>query len=157
MVAREVLLEAVKIKHDLRVDFNELRAVRVYKCISNTAPIDTLDKRRGIVTPENEGLLLRLSPRGIVGGGLFLLVHEDPDCVFDGVEDDVLDLKLVLVVGVGIAESPELVGQLEAVGNVLRGDKVLCHLDARVQVPHLGNRSQQINVIINQKFPFHFP
>lgn len=51
--------------------------------------------------------------------------------------DDVLDLQLVLVVLVRVRQLPELVRQLEAVGDVLRRHKVLGHLDAVVQVPHL--------------------
>ena len=42
--------------------------------------------------------------------------------------EDVLDLKLVLVVGVPLGQVPELLGQVQTVGNVLRGDKVLGNL-----------------------------
>ena len=52
--------------------------------------------------------------------------------------DDILDLKLVLVVGVMLGQVPELLGQMKAVFDQLRADKVLSNLDAVVQISHLS-------------------
>ena len=76
------------------------------------------------------------------------------NCAFDTVEDDVLDLQLVLVVGVVLRQVAELLkkkwlkkmvfnnwkfnlGQMQTVVCQLGGDKVLCNLDAVVKIPHL--------------------
>ena len=89
-------------------------------------------------------LFLDLLHRGIV----LLLLHLDRrhpslvrlqhgQAVLDGVEEAVLDLELVLVVGVGVAEVPELLGLVEAPLKVLGGDKVLGDLDAVVDIANL--------------------
>ena len=51
--------------------------------------------------------------------------------------EDGLDLKFVLVVGVPFGEVAELLSQVKAVVDVLRGDKVLSHFNTVVQVSHL--------------------
>ena len=58
--------------------------------------------------------------------------------VFYGVVDNVLDLQFVWVVRVYIREASELLGQLEAMRNSFRRDKVFSHLDAAVQVAYLN-------------------
>ena len=58
-------------------------------------------------------------------------MFEDGDSVPEGVEEDGLDLQLVLVVGVPLGEVAELLGQVEAVVDVLRGDKVLGHFPTK--------------------------
>ena len=60
--------------------------------------------------------------------------------VLDGVVEDVLDLQLVLVVGVDLAQVAELLGLVEAPLQVLGGDKVLGHLNAVVDVADLVKR-----------------
>ena len=51
--------------------------------------------------------------------------------------EDEFDLKFVLMVGVGVAEVPELFGLVETPVKVLRGDEVLSNLDAIVNVANL--------------------
>ena len=58
--------------------------------------------------------------------------------VFHGVVDDVLDLQFVWMVRVCIREATELLGQLEAMSNSFRRDKVFSHLDAAMQVAYLN-------------------
>ena len=53
--------------------------------------------------------------------------------------EDEFDLKFVLMVGVGVAEVPELFGLVEAPVEVLRGDEVLSNLNAIVNVANLQN------------------
>ena len=55
----------------------------------------------------------------------------------DGVVDYVLELQLIFVVGVSGGKMSELIGQFEAFINVLRGDEILSHFDAAVEVEHL--------------------
>ena len=50
-------------------------------------------------------------------------------------------LQLVLVVGVGVGEVAELLRELEAEVEVLRGDEVLGDLDAGVEVADLVRRA----------------
>ena len=53
--------------------------------------------------------------------------------------EDQFDLKFVLMVGVGVAEVPELFGLVKTPVKVLRGDKVLSNLYAIVNVANLQN------------------
>ena len=66
-----------------------------------------------------------------------LVMLQHGEAVLDRVEQDVLDLQLVLVVGVDVAEVPELLSLVEAPLEVLRGHKVLGDLDAVVHVANL--------------------
>ena len=62
---------------------------------------------------------------------------QDSHRVLDRVVQDVLDLELVLVIGVTLAQVPELLGLVEAPLKVLGRHEVLGHLDAVVHVPDL--------------------
>ena len=68
---------------------------------------------------------------------VFLLRVVDPqrrDRALYRVVHDALDLQLVLVVGVPLGEVAELLGQVQAVRNVLRRDKVLGHLEKKINM-----------------------
>jgi hypothetical protein len=56
------------------------------------------------------------------------------------VVQDALHLKLVLVVGVPFSQVSELLGEVEAMGYVFRGDVVLSYLDAVVKITHLKEK-----------------
>ncbi len=64
--------------------------------------------------------------------------------------EDALHLELVLVVGVPLGQVPELLGQVEAVRNVLRRDEIFGDLDAVVQVSDL--QIQDRKQIRNEKY-----
>ena len=68
-----------------------------------------------------------------------LIVLESGYALLDWMIEDQFDLKFVLMVGVGVAEVPELFGLVETPVKVLRGDKVLSNLDAIVNVANLQN------------------
>lgn len=55
--------------------------------------------------------------------------------------DDILDLKLVLVVGVMLGQVPELLSQMETVLGQLWTDKVLRNLDTVVEISHLNRQN----------------
>lgn len=65
------------------------------------------------------------------------VMFEHRKAVFDGVEQHILDLQLVFVVCVCVAEMSELLRLEEAPLQVLRGDKVFGHFDAVVDVANL--------------------
>ena len=71
------------------------------------------------------------------------MASENRDGVPECVEQDGLDLELVLVVRVPLCEVAELLGKVEAMVDVLWGDKVFCHLDAVVQVSDLVCRPRR--------------
>jgi len=58
--------------------------------------------------------------------------------------DNILDLKLVLVICVGVRKSSKLVSEMVAVGNVLRRDKVLGNLNAIVEILDLMRSPRQL-------------
>ena len=66
-----------------------------------------------------------------------LVFVQDGDSALDGVVQDALHLKLVLVVGVPLREVAKLLGQVEAVADVFRRDEVLGNLDAVVEISDL--------------------
>ena len=86
---------------------------------------------------------------------LFLIFIQQPckfcNCIFNAVIDDIFYLKLVLVVGVMLSQVPKLLGQIQTVLGELRTYKILCYLDAVVQISHLINE----HCIVLQH-PMHF-
>ena len=62
------------------------------------------------------------------------------DSTLDGVVQDALHLELVLVIGVPLCQVAELLGEVEAVRDVLGGDVVLCYLDTVVKIPYLKRK-----------------
>ena len=68
---------------------------------------------------------------------LSLFVPQSSDGTLGAVIDDVLDLKLVLVVGVMLGQVSELLSQVETVLGEFWTHKVLGDLDAVVEIPHL--------------------
>ena len=69
--------------------------------------------------------------------------------VLDGVIEDVLDLQLVLVIGVAIAQMSELFRLIETPLEILGRNKVLGNLDAVMNVPHLEKQTDLIVKISN--------
>ena len=59
------------------------------------------------------------------------------NCIFCAVIDNIFYLELVFVVGVMLSQVPELLGQIKTVLGELGTDKILCYLDAVVQISHL--------------------
>ena len=68
-----------------------------------------------------------------------LIVLESGYALLDWMIEDEFDLKFVLMVGVGVAEVPELFGLVKTPVKVLRGDEVLSNLYAIVNVVNLQN------------------
>ena len=68
---------------------------------------------------------------------LQFVVFQHGDGVLGRVVQDVLDLKLVLVIGVTLAEVAKFLSLVEAPFQVFRRYKVLGHLDAVVHISDL--------------------
>lgn len=68
--------------------------------------------------------------------------------------DDVFNLKLILVIGMGIREVAELLGQLETVSHRLRRDEILRHFNTTVKVSHLKVIDIRINVLYENTLHF---
>jgi hypothetical protein len=71
------------------------------------------------------------------------------------VVDDVFNLKLILVIGMGIREVAELLGrQLETVSHRLGRDEILRHLNTTVKVSHPKVIDIRINVLYDNTLHF---
>ena len=68
------------------------------------------------------------------------VIFEDRQAILDRVKEDVLDLELVLVVRVALAQVPELLRLVETPFQVFRRNEIFCDLDAIVNVANLKKR-----------------
>jgi len=68
---------------------------------------------------------------------LKLVVFQDGEAILDGVIEDVLDLELVFVIGVTLAQVPELFCLIETPLQVLRRHEIFSNLDAVMDVTNL--------------------